>query len=126
MPSGLSGTLGLIPGTIKSDSDQFQVLFFGSSWELDGQSTVGLMLYGHGGMNTDYPAATFFGTLPTGVDLSQLFISGMYVHRFRASSNHAFSITPVLVYQAFQIEGTHAFGRFSANPASAVSNNGKD
>ena len=42
--------------------------------KLNDVNTIGLILYGHGGMNTDYDFDTFYAGRPSGVDLSQLFV----------------------------------------------------
>ncbi len=68
-PSGFPGTFGLIPSAVESDSEYFFIPYFGANWELGPSRTFGFNLYVHGGMNTDYPTATFFASSPTGVDL---------------------------------------------------------
>ncbi len=123
-PSGFPGTFGLIPGTVKSGSDLFFVPNFGGNWELSPHSSFGLSVYGQGGMNTDWPTNTFFGTSPTGVNLSQLFIVPTYATKF-GSEDHSIGFSPIIAYQMFEIEGVQAFGMFSSNPA-ALSNNGAD
>ena len=124
-PSGFPGTFGLLPGTVDSDSRYFGVPHFGGNWTVGQRSTVGLAIYGHGGMNTDYPTASFFASSPTGVDLSQLFIAPSFAMRFGANENHAFGIVPVLVFQSFEIQGVGSFAPFSADPA-RLSDNGHD
>ncbi len=124
-PTGFPGTFGLLPGTVESDSTTFVVPNFGVSWELGGgKSTAGLALYGQGGMNTDYPTNTFFGTSPTGVDLSQMFIVPTWAKK-DASGMHAFGISPILAIQFFEVQGIQAFGGFSSDPTK-LSNNGHD
>ena len=123
-PSGFPGTLGLIPGTVESSSELFFVPNFGANWELSPHSSFGLALYGQGGMNTDYPTATFLGSSPTGVNLSQLFIVPTYATKF-GNEFHSIGFSPIIAYQTFEAEGIQAFGMFSSNPA-ALSNNGAD
>ncbi len=123
-PSGFPGTFGLIPSAVESDSEYFFIPYFGANWELGPNRTFGFNLYGHGGMNTDYPAATFFASSPTGVDLSQLFITGTYAFK-TPSGNHAFGIMPIFAFQQFEIQGVGSFAPFSSN-AAKLSNNGKD
>ncbi len=115
-PSRFPGTFGLTPGNVESDSEYFIVPNFGASWELSPDSVVGLAVYGQGGMNTDYPTATFFGSQPTGVDLSQLFIVPSWGRKF-GGGMHAIGIAPIIAYQTFEARGVQAFGQFSANPA---------
>ncbi len=124
-PSGFPGTFGLLPGTVESDATTFIVPNFGVSWELSGgTSTAGLAVYGQGGMNTEYPTSTFYGTSPTGVDLSQMFIVPTWARK-DASGRHAFGISPILAIQFFEAQGVQAFGPFSSDPTK-LSNNGHD
>jgi long-chain fatty acid transport protein len=88
-----------------------------------GKGALGISLYGNGGMNTDYPTNTFGGTVPTGVNLEQLFIAPTYARKFAGS--HALGITPILAYQRFESEGLQAFGMFSSSPGN-LTNNGTD
>jgi long-chain fatty acid transport protein len=122
-PSGFPGTFGLVPGNVDSESEYFFVPHFGANWMLSDSMTLGLVLYGHGGMNTDWPTATFYAGRPTGVDLSQLFIGIPWAVKF--AERHAFSIMPLFSYQQFELKGAGSFAPFSANPAK-LSNNGTD
>ena len=123
-PSG-PPQFGLLPGTVQSDSELFFVPNFGANWVRGGgRSSIGLSLYGQGGMNTDYPTSTFFGSSPAGVDLSQMFIVPSYAIK-DGSGFHSFGIAPILAIQFFEAQGLQAFGFFSSAPAS-LSNNGHD
>lgn len=122
-PSQFPGTFGLSPGTVESDSDLFFVPNFGAKWRLGENAAFGLSIYGQGGMNTDYPTGTFFGTSPTGVDLSQLFIVPSY--SVVAADDHAFGFGLVVAYQTFEAQGLEAFGGFSRDPG-ALTNRGAD
>jgi len=124
-PSQFPGTFGLAPGTVKSDSELFFVPHFGANWKVGSQGSLGLAVYGQGGMNTDYPTNTFFGSTPTGVDLSQLFIAPTYATLLGSSGKHAIGITPILAAQFFRAEGLEAFGPFSSAP-DKLTNNGHD
>ncbi|RLA10131.1 MAG: hypothetical protein DRQ59_12415, partial [Gammaproteobacteria bacterium] len=42
---------GLAPGTYDSDSELFLVPQFGYNWALNDKSTIGISVYGNGGMN---------------------------------------------------------------------------
>jgi long-chain fatty acid transport protein len=122
-PSGFPDTFGLVPGTVESDSEYFFVPNFGANWQL-ANSTLGLAIYGQGGMNTDWPTATFFGSSPTGVDFSQLYIMLPWAAK-TARGRHAIGIAPILAYQQFEVEGIEAFGNFSIAP-DKLTNNGRD
>ena len=54
----------LAPGTVKSNSTLFVLPSFGANWIIDSKSSFGLSIFGNGGMNTDYPTSTFFGSEP--------------------------------------------------------------
>ncbi len=122
-PSGFPGTFGLAPGTVKSDSKWFVLPSFGANWMIDADSSVGLSIFGNGGMNTDYPTNTFGGSSPTGVDLMQLFIAPTYARKI--APQHALGITPILAIQRFEARGLQAFGGFSSDPNN-LTNNGHE
>ncbi len=123
-PTGFPGTFGLTPGKVDSDSEYFFVPHFGFIKETGANSRFGLALFGHGGMNTDYPTSTFYGSSPTGVDFSQLLIAPTYAIK-SGSGNHGFGISLILAAQFFEVQGVQAFGMFSSSPAN-LSNNGHD
>jgi long-chain fatty acid transport protein len=125
-PSGLG--FGLAPGTIESDSKTFFVPAVGGNWMIDEMSSVGVSIYGNGGMNTDYDTKTFDSplatvTAPTGVNLSQLFLGATYARKL--SENHALGLTAIFSYQMFSAEGLQAFAGLSTD-ATKVSNNDTD
>ena len=121
-PSGYPGTFGLASGTVTSDSSGFVIPSLGGSWKTGESSTLGLAIYGNGGMNTDYNAPTF-GNMRTGVDLSQLFVAPTYA--VRLAPNQAIGVTGLVAYQRFKAEGLQAFAPFSSDPEH-LTNNGYD
>ncbi len=124
---------GLAPGNVDSDTKWFLIPSIGANWMIDNDSSIGISIYGHGGMNTDYDTNTFnlnpmlpsFGSEPTGVDLMQLFVVPTYARKL--NSKHSIGISPVFAYQAFEAQGLQAFGEagFSSDPSN-LSNNGHD
>jgi long-chain fatty acid transport protein len=66
-------------------------------------------------MNTNYPTDTFYGSMPTGVDLSQLFVNATYARE--VVSGHSFGISGIFGWQRFKAEGLEAFGIFSGSAA---------
>ena len=122
-PSGFPGTFGLTPGTEESHSKWFLIPSIGVNWKLDDDNSIGVSVYGNGGMNTDYKTSTFYGSSPTGVDLMQLFIAPTYARKL--ASNHAIGITPIFAYQRFEAKGLEAFQAFSSSPDN-LTNNGHD
>ena len=123
-PSGFPGTFGLTPGTVESESEFFFIPYFGANWEVGGGHNLGFAFYGHGGMNTDYPAATFYDPKapPTGVDLQQLFIAPTWSKSF-GDGKHSIGVSPLFAVQTFEAKGVSSFAPFSIAP-SKLSNNG--
>jgi long-chain fatty acid transport protein len=122
-PSGFEGTFPLAPGTVESDSEWFVIPSVGFNWQLDDMNSLGISIYGNGGMNTDYDAHTFGGSSPTGVDLMQLFVAPTYARKITA--HHAVGITPIFAYQSFEGRGLQQFKPFSSSPSN-LTNNGHE
>jgi long-chain fatty acid transport protein len=118
-PSMQPGTFGLAPGTIESGSKIFVIPSLGAVWQVDENNSVGVAIFGNGGMNTNYNAPTF-GFTPTGVDLAQLFLTPTYA--IKVAEKHGFGITPVLAFQRFKATGLKAFGGFSSSAANLSDN----
>jgi long-chain fatty acid transport protein len=123
--------------SIDSDNEAFLIPQFGYNWEIDPDRTIGLSLYGNGGMNTEYkggeatfypmdvfgPSATLPGTYAdgtAGVDLSQLFLSTTYAAKISDSSS--WGISAILVYQRFEAKGLGKFAGFSSDPGNLSDN----
>ncbi len=113
-PSGLPGTFGLTPGEEKSHRQWFFIPSIGVNWQLSDKDTLGISIFGNGGMNTDYHTNTFYGSTPTGVDLTQLFITPTYTRKL--APNHSIGISPIFAYQRFAATGLEAFSAFSSDP----------
>lgn len=108
--SGSAGHLDL--GTVKSDSKWFFIPYFGINKMLSDKNSLGISIYGNGGMNTDYDKTTYpNGSDPTGVDLAQLFIAPSY--SLKAHANHAFGISAIVAYQVFEAVGLEGFSGLS-------------
>lgn len=132
MPSGAPGTFGLFPETVDSESEYFLIPHFGWNRMLNADSSVGVSVYGNGGMNTDYPrsAGGGFGVFGagmvpgaerrTGVDLAQLFVNVTYAQKITPTSS--WGISPILAYQRFKARGLAAFGGFSTDPTKLTDN----
>jgi len=123
-----TGPFPLANGKVDSDSEYFVIPEMGATWQLDDHKSIGIMLYGNGGMNTDYSASqttsngTFYaGT--AGVDLSQLFITPTFSYRF--DNDAAIGVSAVLAYQRFEAKGISSFGMLSTSPDD-LSNNGHE
>lgn len=120
-PSGFPGTFGLTPGEVDSDSRYFPVPALGANWSVGDTGAFGVALYGNGGMNTDWPTATFYAGAPTGVNLSQLFVTPTYA--VKLADRHGLGVTAIGAVQWFKAEGVGSFAPFSSDPA-RLSDNG--
>lgn len=130
------GAFPLNPGTEESESNFFPVGALGWSHRLDDAQTLGLALYGNGGMNTDWrhvinhanpacPGAPgVFCSGRTGIDMAQAFIVGTYAHSF-ANGRYSLGISPIFAAQTFKARGLAPFANFSSAP-DAVSDRGRD
>jgi len=128
-PSGYPGTFGLGTGTVKSDANLFVVPSFAKNWMLDDSHSVGLTVYGNGGMNTTYKANKTpygLGTFYAGtarVDYMQLFVNGSYAAKF--SDTGAWGVSLIAAAQRFEARGVGSFAGYSVDPAN-LTNNGYD
>jgi len=122
-PTGFPGTFGLTPDTVESDSKYFFIPSMGVNFAIPGGNALTFTVYGNGGMNTEYPTNTYYGSQPTGVDLSQLFFA--FTFSKQIVQNHALGITAIVAYQFFEARGLEAFGMFSGDSKS-LTNNGHD
>jgi long-chain fatty acid transport protein len=93
----------------------------GANWKAGENGALGLALFGNGGMNTDWPTATFYAGQPTGVNLSQMFVAPTYA--VKVAGKHALGITAIGALQWFKIRGVGSFAPFSSAPTK-LSNNG--
>lgn len=104
-------------GYVKSDKEWFAVPEIGYNRMINSQMSLGLTVYGNGGMNTTYPQGSFnCGAGPAnmlcgggalGVDLSQLIIAPTIAYKL--TPQHAVGVALLLGYQRFKAEGLQAF-----------------
>ncbi len=118
-------TSGAFQTTEQSDSNYFVVPEFGYNKMLNPDLSMGVTVYGNGGMNADYaPLANgsnlLGGTGRLGVDLMQLVIAPTAAYKI--TPNHSIGIAPLLGYQRFKAEGLQAFG-IDTNGSAAGGNN---
>jgi long-chain fatty acid transport protein len=117
------------PGTTKSGSEYFLIPEFGYNNVINDRLSMGLTVYGNGGMNTDYKHGNtnLFGTSDVGVDLMQLIIAPTLA--LKLTPQHSVGISPLIVYQTFEANGLQNFDN-PLQPATSelgkVTNNGKD
>jgi len=121
-PSGFPGTFGLLPGNVESDSKLFPMPSMVGNWMINETSSFGVSLYGNGGMNTNYPTNTFWGSQSaTGVNLMQMFAALTY--SFKLGDSWSLGFSGILAWQSFKAEGMEAFGQMSQDPTK-LSDNG--
>ncbi len=126
-------------GKVESDKTSFWVPELGYSRMMGTDWSLGVTVYGNGGMNTTYPQGNFDcgggpanmlcggGTL--GVDLMQLIVAPNAA--FKVTPDHAVGAALLLAYQRFKATGLQAFDNapgfppFTSVPGK-VTNNGYD
>jgi len=91
----------------ESDSNYFYIPHIGYNKMLNADQSVGISVYGNGGMNTNYPS-TVFGSSASGVDLSQLFANVSYAHKIMSSAS--LGAGAIFAYQRFKAYGIQNFG----------------
>jgi len=119
-PSMYPGTFGLTPGKVESESNIFLMPALSANWMLDEKSAFNISLFGNGGMNTDYPTATFHGNSPTGVNLMQMF--GAFTYSRKLSDNWSVGISAIAAWQSFEAKGLQAFAGFSMDGTKLTDN----
>jgi long-chain fatty acid transport protein len=131
---------GIYNGTADSDSNYFLIPEFGYNRMINPNLSLGISIYGNGGMNTDFntplagPAG--FGAIacPTGanmlvgcgrlgVDYSELIFAP--TASYKLNQNHSVGISPLFAYRHFKVDGLQAFQGISSAPAN-VTNLGYD
>lgn len=119
---------------VESDSDFFFIPHIGYNWQIDDTTTVGVAVYGNGGMNTDYPASATppspadptgpgLGTFvdgKTGINLEQAFFNVSISNKLNAK--HAIGASVLLVGQKFRADGLAGFAPLSVDPANVSGN----
>ncbi|MCL6554878.1 MAG: outer membrane protein transport protein [Burkholderiales bacterium] len=114
-----------------NDTENFFIPEFGYNQMISNNMSLGVSVYGNGGMNTDYGnlnSRTFgliFGTGNLGVDLMQLFIAPTWA--MKINDRNAIGVSLKLAYQRFKAYGLQNFdnGMMSSSPGN-VTNNGYD
>ncbi len=117
----------LTAGTFTSNKTLFPVPCGGVNFQLNDSTTLGVLLYGNGGLNTEYDTNFFAGlgagSSPLGVNLEQLFLSVNLAHQ--VNDRVTVGIAPVIAAQRFSATGLEAFAGLSAFPGQ-VTNRGDD
>ncbi|WP_415227644.1 OmpP1/FadL family transporter [Psychromonas sp.] len=126
------------PQHMESDNSLFPIPSFALAKKLNEQTTMGLSLYGSGGMNTQYKggSATLFNdqgqsmTMPgtfgngtTGVNLTQLFVNSSIASKL--NEDHSIGLSLLFGFQTFSATGLQNFAGFSLD-SDKLSDNGTD
>ncbi len=93
-----------------NDSKNFLIPEFGYNRQITPEFTLGVSVYGNGGMNTDYKDGfpLFSSGGRTRMDLAQLFVAPTAT--WKISENHTVGVSVNLAYQRFEIKGIQNFG----------------
>jgi long-chain fatty acid transport protein len=103
----------------------FYIPSFGYNKLISADTSVGVSVFGNGGMNTQYDTNFLGGTGPLGINLEQLFIAPTWSQKINANNSVGVSLN--LAYQMFSATGLQAFDNafFSSSPG-FVTNKGTD
>jgi len=140
--SGSAGGTGFLDGSADgNETENFLIPEFGYNKMMNPNMSLGVTVYGNGGMNTDYPTGQLdqgvcgggapsgvkvnllCGSGNLGVDLSQLIIAPTLAYKM--APQHSIGISPLLGYQRFKAYGLDAFSAISSDPAN-LTNKGYD
>jgi len=138
-PCGMNCPFSIGDGDQDKDSnnDFFLIPQFGYNYMLNENNSIGVSVFGNGGMNTEYgggvallgPTGTqaefsgTFGDGTAGVDLAQLFIAPTYA--VKIGSTTSLGISGIIAYQRFEAKGLGNFAAYSTDPDN-LTNNGHD
>lgn len=123
-----------------SDSEAFLIPGLGAAYALTERDTIGIAIYGNGGMNTDFSAnddqliefnplnspgdGGTYDAGASGVNLEQMFIAPTYARSFM-DGKLSLGVTPMIVRQKFRAKGLGNFQGLSSEGAN-LTNNGHD
>lgn len=133
------GSLAGVDGTADgNDTTNFLIPEFGYNKLINPNLSLGVTVYGNGGMNTDYsgsavascagvgggaPANLLCGVGNLGVNLSQLIIAPTAA--YKVNQQHSIGVSPLIAYQQFKAYGLQPFAAISSDPAN-LTNRGTD
>jgi long-chain fatty acid transport protein len=138
-----TGSAAGMNGSAESGSTNFLIPEFGYNRMLSSTMSLGVTVYGNGGMNTDYaggqiaagnascggfnPAAGPYNLLcgngKLGVDMMQLIVAPTLAVKAGGDSSHSFGISPLFGYQRFKVDGLQGFQGFTPTPATFTTDN---
>jgi len=104
-------------GKVDSESENFLIPEIGYNQMIRNDMSLGVSVYGNGGMNTTYPQGDFncgagpanmlCGSGKLGVDLTQLIIAPTL--SYKVNEQHSLGVSLLLGYQRFKAQGLQAF-----------------
>ena len=108
-----------------NDTENFLIPEFGYNRQINPDVTLGVSVYGNGGMNTDYKKSVpLLGNTSSGVDLIQVFIAPTATWKINDSNTIGVAVN--LAYQRFEAKGLEKFDNASSEQPGKVTNNGHD
>lgn len=129
---------GFYNGSAESDSNYFLIPEFGYNKMINPNLSLGVTVYGNGGMNTDFnsslagppfaacgtaQANMLLGCGKLGVDYMELIVAPTAAYKI--TPNHAIGVSPLFGYRRFKVDGLQAFAPISSDPTH-LTNNGYD
>jgi long-chain fatty acid transport protein len=108
------------------ETNNYFIPDFGYTRVISPSTSIGVAVYGNGGMSTDYasnPYARFGASGAAGINLEQLFISPSLAYKLNDSQTIGVALN--LAYQRFSAKGVGLFGGLSVAPGN-VSDLGAD
>jgi long-chain fatty acid transport protein len=124
---------GIYNGSAGSDSNYFLIPEFGYNRMVNPNLSLGVSIYGNGGMNTDFntplagppfaacgttQANMLLGCGKLGVDYMELIVAPALAYKL--NENHSVGIAPLLGYRRFKVDGLQAFQGISSAPANVT------
>lgn len=133
----VDASIASLDGYVSSGTDNFYIPEGAFNWMMRPDLSLGVTVYGNGGMNTDYPQGSYgcpspSGIVPAnmlcgqgglGVNLEQLIVAPTAA--YKVLPDHGIGIAPLLAYQRFSDKGVQMFSSLSSSPGN-VSNQGDD
>ena len=125
-----SGNAKGLNASVASEQNSFIIPGIGYNHMLGSRASVGVTIYGNGGLNTDYAggqlncgAGPGTGNLlcgPTrlGVNVAQVVVAPTFA--LKLGAHGSVGISPLFVHQAFRAGGLQAFTAVSASPSSVT------
>lgn len=125
-----TGTGNLVKGEFESENEFFPIVCGGANYMVNDNTSAGLVMFGNGGMNTEYETNTFRNfdgatpnSTPLGVDLAQAFFAFNIAHK--VTDNFRVGVAPVFAVQQFKAYGLSPFAGNSTD-STKLTDNGYD